>query len=231
MKGLGRSHSRRVFILAPAFAFLTFGTAGAQTAVETILPEGTTISLQLNDNLSTKQNKEGDTFTATVVAPVSLKDRIVIPKGCIVSGSVLHVMGPGRFKGKAQLSLMFNSIRLPDSPKPLPIAASLARTCTDGKDGTNPEGTIEPGGSKGKDAAKVGAPAATGAVIGAVVNGGKGAAIGAGIGAAVGLASIFAGHGADVEVKRGCSMDIVLDRPLAIPAEPVKRNSDEIEIR
>ncbi len=219
-------HSRLATMLAPALA-LMLGLAVAQTGGETILPEGTTISLQLNDNLSTKQNKEGDTFTATVVAPVYLKDRIVIPKGCIVGGSILHVMGPGRFKGKAQMSLMFNSIRLPDSSKPLPIAASLSHNCTDGKDDTNPEGTIDPGSSKGKDAAKVGAPTATGAVIGAVVNGGKGAAIGAAVGAAVGLASIFAGHGSDVEVKRGCAMDIVLDRPLAIPSEPVKRNNEQ----
>lgn len=228
MRIFGERHPVLALMLVPVF-LSALGPAGAQTGNELILPEGTTLNLQLNDTLSTKQNKEGDTFTAMVIAPVYLKDRLVIPKGCIVSGSVSHVMGPGRFKGKAQINLMFNTIRLPDSARPLPIVASLARIGSDANAGTDGEGTITPAGSKGKDAAKVGAPAATGAIIGLIIDRGHGAAIGAGIGAAVGVATIFAGHGADVEVKRGSSMDIVLDRPLTIPSETVKRDGASIE--
>ena len=205
-------------------SLLTSAIVCAQTSREVVLPEGTKLSLQLNDNLSTKKNNDGDAFTATVTDPVYLKDRVVIPKGSIVCGSVTRVLRAGRFKGKAQMNLLFSSIRLQDAGKTLPIVASLARLDSKTNADTQGEGTITPGSPAGKDAARVGAPAVTGAVIGAIVGRGHGAAIGAGIGAAVGLASILAVHGSDVEVKRGTSMDIVLDRPLSVPQEIVKRD-------
>lgn len=215
---------RRWLILV---ALLLTSTALAQTGTELILPEGTRISLALNDYLSTKLNSEGDTFTATVVAPVSLNDRIVIPKGSIVSGCISRVVRPGRFKGKAMMNLLFSSLRLPGTID-LPIVASLASVGQEGNAGTRAEGTIAAGSSKGKDAAKIAAPTLTAAGIGAMVDGGRGAAIGAGIGAAVGL---LAGRGTDLEVKRGTAMEIVLDRPLTIPAEAVKRENDNDDWR
>lgn len=212
---LGKRWFILAFLLLPATAF-------AQAGGEVVLAEGTRISLQLNDYLSTKQNTEGDPFTATVTTAVYLKDRIMIPKGSIIYGSVSRLLKPGRFKGKAMMNLLFSSIRLPGAAEPLPIVASLARVGDEGGGETNAEGTITAGSSKGKDAAKIAAPALTGAAIGAIVNGGRGAAIGAGIGAAVG---ILARRGTDLEVRRGCAMEIVLDRPLTLPAEVVKRNN------
>jgi hypothetical protein len=67
--------------------FLLPGIAGSQVGSEIVVGEGTRMSLQLNDYLSTKLNNEGDTFTATVTAPIYLKDRLIIPKGSIISGS------------------------------------------------------------------------------------------------------------------------------------------------
>lgn len=201
-------------------AFLLFpGMVNAQTGTEVVLPEGTRISLQLNSNLSTKLNNEGDSFTATVIASVYLKDRLVIPKGSIVTGSVPRILRPGRFKGKAQMNLLFSTIRLPDTGKPLPIVASLAQVGQEENAKAQSEGTITGEGSKGKDAAKVAPPTLTGAGVGAIVGGARGAAIGAGVGAAVGLAAVLAGRGTDLEIKRGAPMDIVLVRPLAVPQE------------
>lgn len=182
----------------------------AQGGGEIVIPEGTRISLQLNDYLSTKLNSEGDSFTATVSEPVYLKERVVIPKGSIVSGSISRLLRPGRFKGKAVMNLLFNTIRIQGGPE-VPVVASLASV---GEQGARSEGEVPAGSSKGKDVAKVAAPTATGAGIGAIVGGGKGAAIGAGIGAAIGLFSI--GSGSHIEVNRGTAMEIILDRPLII---------------
>jgi hypothetical protein len=184
-------------------------TAVAQSGGEVIIPEGTRIAMQVNDYLSTKQNDEGDEFTATVSEPVIVKERVVIPKGSIISGSISRLLRPGRFKGKAQMNLLFNSVRIQGSQE-IPIVATLVKW---GDQGAGVEGSVAAPDSKGKDVAKVAAPAATGAGIGAIVNGGKGAAIGAGIGA---VAGIFASRGADLEIKRGCSLEIVLNRPLTI---------------
>ncbi len=203
------------------------GTAGAQTGAETVLPEGTRISLALNDYLSTKQNRQGDTFTATVTAPIYLREHLLIPKGSTVTGSVCRILRPGRFNGKAQMNLMFSSIRLADSSKELPITASLAPPPDkEGNPKSQGEGTLTADGSKGKDIARVAAPTLTGAGIGGIVGSGKGAAIGAGVGAAVGLATILAGRGKDLELKRGTAIDIQLDVPLMIPSsEIVKRDN------
>jgi hypothetical protein len=212
-----RGYKRWVFFLVLLFP----GTICAQVGNEVVLPEGTKINLQLNDYLSTKRNSEGDLFTATVIEPVYLKERVIIPKGSIISGNISRVLRPGRFKGKAMMNLNFVSIRLPGTAE-LPIVATLVRIDLDGNGGTQAEGTITSGDSKGKDAVKVAAPTISGAGVGAVAGGGKGAAIGAGIGAVIGLASL-AIPGKDLEIRRGAAMDLVLDRPLLIPAEAIKR--------
>jgi hypothetical protein len=141
---------------------------------------------------------------------------VVIPKGSIVTGSVSHVQRPGRFRGKAVMNLLFESVRIPGK-SPLPIVASLVRVDPEGS--TGEEGTVTGKGSVGKDAGTVARPGLAGAGIGGLIGGGKGAAIGAGIGAAAGLGTVFATRGKDLEVRRGSTMEIVLDRPLPVPLE------------
>ncbi len=208
--------SGRIVTLVCALSALNF--AGAQTTGELTLPEGTRISLQLNDHLSTKLNNEGDSFTALVTVPVYLGDRLVIPKGSVVSGSISRIVRPGRFKGKAVMNLLFQTIRVPGKGQ-LPIVASLARVDQEGNAGVKSEGTVEGEGSAGSDVAKVLKPTLAGAGIGGLAGGGRGAAIGVGVGAAVGLATVFATRGKDLEVRRGSTMDITLDRALAVPLE------------
>ncbi len=189
-----------------------------QAGAEVNLPEGTRISLQLNDHLSTKLNSEGDKFTANVIVPIYQGDRLVIPKGSTVSGSISRILRPGRIKGKAVMNLLFQSIRIPGRGE-LPIVASLARVDPDGNSGVQAEGTVKGEGSAGSDVARILKPGLAGAGIGGLAGGGRGAAIGSGVGAVVGLATIFSTRGKDLEMRRGSTMDIVLDRALTIPGE------------
>lgn len=200
------------------FLVLAAPQAIAQTSGEVTLPEGTRISLQLNDHLSTKDNVEGDQFTANVIAPVYAGDRLIIPKGSQVSGSVSRVLRPGRFKGKAVMNLLFQSIRVPGRGE-VPIVASLARVDAEGNAGVQAEGTVQGESTVGRDAGRVLAPGLAGAGIGAISGGGRGAAIGAGVGAAVGLATIFSTRGKDIVMKLGSTLDIALDRALVLPGE------------
>ncbi len=122
------------------------------------------------------------------------------------------------------MNLIFNNLRLADSTRELAIVASLASIDQDGKAGTQPEGTITKEESKAKGAVKVATPTLVGAGVGAIVGSGKGAAIGAGVGAAIGLANVLAGRGTDLELRRGCAMEIVLDRALVVPVDVLKRS-------
>jgi type IV secretion system protein VirB10 len=181
---------------------------------EIVLAEGTRIFLALNDPLSTKHSSEGDIFTADVVVPVYHKERLVLPKGSIVAGSISRIVRPGRFRGKALLNVLFQSVRIAGRLQ-LPLVASLATVEPGGN--VKAESTIEGEGSKGKDAAQVAKPALAGAGIGALAGGGTGAAIGSAAGAVIGLGSVFASRGKDVEIRKGSTLEIVLDRPLTIP--------------
>jgi hypothetical protein len=187
-------------------------------ASEITLPEGTRISLQLNNDLSTKSNNEGDPFTALVIMPVYLGDQLIIPKGSEVSGSISRIIRPGRFKGKAGMYLLFQSISIPGR-KRVPIVASPVKVNSAQNSSVRSEGKIEGEGSTGSDAVKVLTPGLAGGGIGTLAGGKKGAAIGGGVGIAIGLATVFTSRGKDLELLRGSTLDISLDRPLIIPPE------------
>ena len=100
--------------------------------------KGTRLSLQLNDYLSTKLSSQGDAFSATVTEPIRQEERLVLPKGSIVSGSISRIIRPGRFRGKAVMNLLFQSITLPGG-EPIPIVASLTRVDPEGNAGAGSE--------------------------------------------------------------------------------------------
>jgi hypothetical protein len=187
-------------------------------ASDTILPEKTRIILQLNNHLSTSVNSEGDTFTAYVTAPILIGDRIVIPKGSTVNGSISRILRPGRFKGKAVMNLLFQSITITGRGQ-LPIVASLSGVDSQGRAAVKSEGAVEGESSEGNDIARVLVPGMAGAGIGTLAGGAKGAAIGSGVGAAIGLASVFASRGKEIDIRRGATLEILLDQPLTIPPE------------
>ncbi|MDM7997278.1 MAG: hypothetical protein QUT30_16525 [Acidobacteriota bacterium] len=220
MSPCNNTKMRRVspFLLSSLLLTALLMQSASIAASDTVLPEKTRITLQLNNKLSTRVNSEGDAFTAYVTAPVLIGDKIVIPKGSVVTGSISRIIRPGRFKGKAVLNVLFQSIEIPGRGQ-VPIAASLARMDADGEAGIRSEGTVVGEGSEGNDIGRVVMPGIVGAGVGTLAGGGKGAAIGGGIGAAIGLAAVFATRGKEIEVPRGSTLDITLDKPLAIPPE------------
>jgi hypothetical protein len=187
-------------------------------ASNTVIPEKTQITIQLNKKLSTKVNSEGDTFTAVVTTAIFLGDRMVIPKGSEVTGSISRILRPGRFKGRAVMNVLFQSIKIPGHGE-LPIVATLVGVDADVNGGVRSEGTVEGEGSEASDLGKIVVPGLAGAGIGGIAGGGKGAAIGSGVGAVIGLASVLATRGKDIEIPRGSTMSISLDRSLVIPFE------------
>jgi hypothetical protein len=197
----------------------------AQAAPEATLPEGTRLTLQLNKNVSTRTNREGDSFTAFVTQPVNLGNRMIIPKGTVVNCSITRIVRPGKFQGKAQMNFRFQSIDIPGH-RQLEIVATLVKIESQGKIGVRSEGSVEANTSAAKTAGKILAPAAIGGGIGAIAGGGSAAGIGAGVGAIFGLASttMFTtreNREKDLEIRSGFTLEIELNRPLLIPAEEV----------
>jgi BON domain-containing protein len=134
------------------------------------VPAGTSISIRMVDSLDSETAQAGDTFRATLNAPIDLGGNIVVPADSDVVGRVIEVHSAGRFKGAALLTIELTRLRYNGQSYAITTAPWTKEIAGRGK------GT----------AAKVGGGAALGAIIGGIAGGGKGAAIGTVVGGGAG---------------------------------------------
>jgi hypothetical protein len=188
-----------------------------------IVPEGTKVLLQLRSAINTRSAKQGDGVYLASTFPVVVGNRVLIPAGVYVQGTIDRVVRAGHVKGRSQLDMHFTSIIFPNGTVvEIPgIVNSLpgAHKQTVKDDG---EGTIEQSGDKGRNAsevAKIAIP--TGGTVGSIGGLASGhplaggiAGIGAGL-AAAGLVSLFT-RGADVNIESGAQVEMLLQRPLVL---------------
>jgi type IV secretion system protein VirB10 len=176
-----------------------------------VVPAGTTIPVAMINRISTKNAADGDGVYVRTLFPITVNNEIVIPVGSHIRGRISEVQQPGRVKGKAGLSLSFQTLVLP-SGLTVDLYASLGGAS--GVARREGETGLEGESSTGADLGKIGTSAGGGAVGGAISRGGKGAVVGAAGGAAVGLATVLLTRGSDLVLEPGATFDIVLDRPL-----------------
>ena len=75
------------------------------------LSAGSTMEVQLNQQLSTETNKAGDTFTATVVNNVmATNGEVVVPAGAIVHGRISALDDSDNPTDKALIQLQFDRL-------------------------------------------------------------------------------------------------------------------------
>ena len=165
-----------------------------------VIPADTVIAVVLDQTISSKANKSGDKFTATVESPVEIEGKVAIPKGVRAEGVVRDAKAAGRFKGGATLALELTSVEV--NGKNHEIQTSGA--------------TMSSKGKGKRTAAMVGGGAAGGAAIGAVAGGGKGAAIGALIGAAAGTGGAGLTGNRDITLAAETALDFKLLQPVTI---------------
>jgi type IV secretion system protein VirB10 len=187
------------------------------------VPAGTKVLLQLTSAINTSGAQAGDGVYLTSIFPVVVENRVVIPTGVYVQGTIDRIQRAGHVKGRSQLDMHFTSIIFPNgSVVEIPgIVNSLpgASQQTVKKDG---EGTIEQKANKGRNAGKTAEIAIpTGGTIGSIGGLGsghpvEGGLVGLAAGAAtVGLVSLFT-RGADVNIPSGTQVEMLLQRPLIL---------------
>ncbi len=81
------------------------------------LPEGTTLTVSLNQQLSTATTQPGALFSARVVQSVMKNSRVVIPAGSVVTGRVTSVSAGRRITGGASIRLRPDEVVLPDGTR------------------------------------------------------------------------------------------------------------------
>jgi BON domain len=166
-----------------------------------VVPAGTPVTVTVDQALSSKTSKSGQTFLATVAQPVTVNGTTVIPKGASATGTVLTAKSKGKIKGEGELSITLASITIHEKNYPIQTA--------------NLDSTVK---GKGKrTAATTGGGAAGGALIGGLAGGGKGAGIGALVGAGAGLVGGALTGNKQVEIPAETALTFTLANPLTLP--------------
>lgn len=209
-----------VFLFAGA---VTFGQSAGE-AVGQIVPEGksysvpvgTKVLLNMVNSVSTKNSQPGDRVYLETTFPVAIENRIVIPAGSYVMGTITNTKRPGKVKGKGEFFLRFDSLMLPNG-----VTRDFRATVAglDGRASENldkDEGVISSEGNKAGDARAIGETAAMGAGLGGLAGMGRAPGMGVGIGAAAGatagLLGVLLTRGPDAILAKGTTVEMVLDR-------------------
>lgn len=191
------------------------GTPEAQQP-DVVVPAGTRILTRLRSPLQTvSAGAESGVYLETF-ADVIVGNRVAIPAGTEVQGTVQRASRPGRVKGRSHLQFRLNSMILPNHFV-IPISGRLESLPGSSQYEKKKDAVLQPVDQINKDAGTVLATVATGAAIGAMSNGHAGAAWGSLIGGAFGVGASLFTRGDDIHLSEGSRVEITLDAPINIP--------------
>jgi hypothetical protein len=195
--------------------------ARAGTGEKIRIPSGTRVGVVLENGISTRSAKAGDSLYFRTSFPITQNNHIVIPIGSYLRGELLEAKRPGRIKGKGEFRMRLNTLIFPNGYT-VDLNAAPRSADSGGKETMDSEGKVTGPGGKGKDVGTVAETTVTGAGVGAIAGGAKGAGIGAGIGGVIGLATVLLTRGPDAQLPRGSTLDIVLEHELSLDSAQIQ---------
>jgi hypothetical protein len=105
----------RVRFRLPMMLLLLFGTvAAAPRSVGIVVPAGTVVSFHLDAAISSAQSKTGDRFTFTVIQPIAVDSRVLVPAGAHGAGTILLAGHAGSSGHEGDLTLRLDWVGTPD---------------------------------------------------------------------------------------------------------------------
>jgi hypothetical protein len=164
------------------------------------VPEGTDLTVVLDQSLSTARNRPGDMFQASVAVPIVIDGKTVIPKDARVKGHVVDAQASGRLSGIARLVLTLDSVEVDGESYDV-------ATDDEGRTGNN---------HNKRNGVLIGGGAGLGALIGGIAGGGKGVLIGSAAGAGAGTAGAAYTGKKDIRVPAETRLTFRLARPTTI---------------
>lgn len=172
------------------------------------LAAGTSFGAIVNDTITSRRNKEGETFVTRIDTDVrDASGAIVIPAGSSVTFRIVELK-PSENKGDKTGKLTLEATSVSIRGASYPLSASV----------TNVPYELKGRGVTAGDAAKVGIGAAAGAIAGRILGGNtKGAVIGGVVGAGAGTAVAVQTADRDIVIAPGARIDLTLRSPLEVP--------------
>jgi len=169
-----------------------------------IIDQGTQLVVRLIDPIDSEKSQVGETFHATLNAPLSSDGEEAVPAGVELTGHIVDVKSASKFAGKSVIVLQLDTLSYGGKNYSLQTDQYKKEGKAHGK------GTAE----------KVGGGAALGAIIGALAGGGKGAAIGAAAGAGAGGAVQAASKNDQIKLPTETVLNFVLQEPITVMKAP-----------
>lgn len=185
------------------------------------IPAGTRVGVVLENGISTRGAKAGDSVYFHTSFPITQDNHVIIPVGSYLRGELIESKRPGKIKGRGEFRMRLDTLIFPNGYT-VDLNATPRSADSGGKETMDSEGKVTGPGGKGQDVKTAAETTATGATIGAIADGAKGAGIGAGIGAVAGLGAILFTRGPEAELPRGSTLDIVLEHELTLDSNQVQ---------
>ena len=189
-----------------------------------VVPTGTHVLLELANRLDTRHSREGDQVYLRTAFPVYTSNRLVIPQGATVLGTVTRARPPGKSKG--ELYIRFDSLTLPNGVT-RDFRARLGSANGAQGDVDRDEGKITSPGNQGNQTRGAIEGGGMGAAIGGIAGSAAGhpvtgLGVGGAVGAAAGLARVMSKGRPDAVLPQGTRLEMILDRDLRYRPEELR---------
>lgn len=177
------------------------------------VPAGTTLHCRLTQTLSTRDNIQGDLFTARVTEPLSINGRDVVPVGATLEGRVARLDRPGRIKGVGQMRLAAEKITFPDG-RSYPLNALLMSTYgVEDARVVGSEGVVKGPGSRKQDAEEIAGGTVVGGLVGLIFHH---PLVGGAVGGTTAFVDRLRRRGMELSLPTGTQLNYQLTRELEI---------------
>ena len=181
-----------------------------QSVDQLVIGADSVIGLQVETSVSSAASAVEDDVDARVTRDVMVGDRVAIPAGTRVRGSVVLVEQAGKLQGTPRLGVRFHTALMDDGAE-LPLST---------------ETVYREGPARGSESTRrIGGAAVGGAILGAIFGGRRGAAIGSAAGAAGGTALAVAHDGPPASFPAGAAVTIRLLNPATVRVDRLRPGS------